>query len=192
MSLAMETPMSDSTAPRRFTYDDFVRLPDDGNRYEILWGELVVSPSPARRHQLVVARLTTALVRHLEGRDLGEWLPAPMDVVLADDSIVEPDLLFFRKGRSLESPRHGIPVAPDLAIEVVSDSSRRRDTVDKRRLYAEHGVQEYWIVDPEQRRVEVLVLDGDHFTSAVEATNGEIESPRVLPGLRVDLTALFA
>ncbi|MBI1849121.1 MAG: Uma2 family endonuclease [Planctomycetes bacterium] len=182
----------DLAKSRHWTYDDYMRLPDDGKRYEILWGELVMTPSPARRHQRVIARLITALVKFLDGRDLGEWLPSPMDIVLANDSIVQPDLLFFRKGRSLDSPRHGIHVPPDLAFEVISDSSRKRDAEDKTRLYMQYGVREYWLVDPDPKRIDVFVFDAGAIVSHGEFTSGEATSPDVLPGFRVSLADLFA
>ncbi|MBI3848388.1 MAG: Uma2 family endonuclease [Planctomycetes bacterium] len=177
---------------RHWTYDDYMRLPDDGKRYEILWGELIVSPSASYRHQLVIARMTDALSEFLRGRDLGQWLPSPMDIVLAEDSIVQPDLLFFRKGRSLESARHGIHVPPDLAFEVMSPSSEARDADEKRRLYAQYGVREYWLVDPDPKRIDVFVFGAGAIVSHGEFTSGDAASPDVLPGFRVSLATLFA
>ena len=177
---------------RHWTYDDYMRLPDDGKRYEILWGELVRTPAPANFHQLVLARMTEALVKFLNGKDIGQWLPSPVDVVLADDSIVQPDLLFIRKARWRTYAKHGLHDPPDLAIEVVSESSRKRDAEDKRRLYAQYGVREYWLVDPDLKRIDVFVFDAGAIVSHGEFTSGDATSADVLPGFRVSIAALSA
>lgn len=142
---------------RRWTYGEFARLPgpgDDGRRREIIAGELVVSPAPRTRHQMVVSRLTRLLGDFVENHDLGFVLPGPIDVLFAIGDYLEPDLAFVRKDRREIISGRGIEAAPDLVIEIVSASTAERDRGIKRERYAHYGVPEYWVVDPERRSIE--------------------------------------
>ena len=138
--------------PGHWTVQDLHRLPDDGNRYEIIDGKLYVSPAPSRLHQRTVALLLSELHAYLGSRDHIEALPAPSDVQFAEDTVVQPDVLVA-------------PVpAPDatsdlidtlvLAVEILSPSSARTDRQDKLRLYQREAVPEYWIVDIDARLIE--------------------------------------
>ena len=141
--------------PGNLTYDDYVRLPDDGRRYEILDGELDVSPAPTPRHQRVLLKLVAILHRHAEERGLGQVYVAPIDVILARDSIVQPDLVFVAAGRESIVTERAIEGPPDLVGEVLSPWSDRGDRVAKARLYARYGIRHYWIVDPVARTLEM-------------------------------------
>lgn len=127
-------------------------MPDDGNRYELIEGEIVVSPSPRSRHQVVCARL----FRLLDDRcpDPLMVLFAPLDVVLEEHSVVEPDLIVFDRD---ELGDRGLDTPPLLAIEILSPSTRGRDLVRKKRLYERTGVPSYWIVDPGDAEGDVTV-----------------------------------
>lgn len=127
------------------TRADLDRMPDDGNRYELIEGEIVMSPSPRTRHQLVSARLFRLLD---DARPEGTLvLYAPFDVVLEEDSVVEPDLVVFDESIATE---RGIEGRPDLVVEILSPSTRSRDLVRKKRLYERAGVPCYWVVDPDE------------------------------------------
>ena len=141
-----------------WTYDDLQSLPDDGNRYEIIDGELVVSPSPAFWHQEVLKRLFLAFQRGLEEAGIARVYFAPLDVILSPTRVVVPDLLVVREERRGIFEKRGAVAAPDLVIEVLSPSNTRHDRVTKRRFYARNGIREYWIVDPEAETIEVLQL----------------------------------
>ncbi|MGH9406942.1 MAG: Uma2 family endonuclease [Terriglobia bacterium] len=132
----------------RLTYDDYCRLPDDGKRYEIIDGELFVSPSPFRAHQRVVTRLAYYLTAFLMRQGLGEVFVAPFDVVFSKFDVVEPDLLYVSKARSAVVSEKNIQGSPDLVVEVLSDSTAATDRSKKLNLYARYGVREYWIIDP--------------------------------------------
>lgn len=139
---------------RRYTVQELAAFPEDGNRYEIVHGELLVTPSPATRHQRLVARLMLALGNYLKGQGLEDTLyPGPADISWDDETLVQPDILVTIPEQSQGSWR----VVKDLrlAVEVLSPSSRRGDRLVKRRLYQERGVETYWIVDPDARVVEV-------------------------------------
>jgi Uma2 family endonuclease len=153
--------MATQSAPvHGWTYDEFARLPDDGNRYEVIAGELYVTPAPGSIHQKVSARFFTELrVFATNQHRLGEVLYAPLDVIFEDGDYVQPDLVFLRKERSHLLTDRGIEGPPDLVIEILSPTTARQDRGIKRERYAHFGVPEYWIVDIDRQRVEVLRLD---------------------------------
>jgi Uma2 family endonuclease len=163
--------MSMQTPPRRWSYAEFARLPQDGNRYEVIAGELYMTPAPRTLHQKVVTRLTVLLANFVQQHDLGEVLVGPVDVLLAECDYLEPDLVFVRRGRSDIISHRGIEGAPDLVIEVTSPATAERDRGIKRQCYARFGVPEYWIVDPERGQVEVYrTLQGSNQPEVVRET----------------------
>ena len=179
-----------SVATRPLTYDDLLETPDDGNRYEIIGGELIVSPSPTPKHQLALRNLFLLVHEHSRKDDAGEVFFAPLDVRFHPHDIVEPDLLFIRKERLHLIEEKLIEGAPDLVVEVLSPSSRRRDQVRKMALYARSGVEEYWIADPENNDLLIYTLaDGQY--QQVPPSDGSVRS-RLLPDLVVDIASVFA
>lgn len=136
-----------------------MELPNDGKRYQILDGELDVTPAPSIRHQRISRDLGWFLVAGLKRRELGEVFYAPVDVVLDRHNIVQPDLLFVSNARAAIIGAQRIEGAPDLVVEILSAGSRRTDVITKSELYARFGVQHYWIVDPELDRIEVYRLE---------------------------------
>jgi Uma2 family endonuclease len=179
-----------SLLARPLTYDDLRQMPDDRNRYEIIGGELIVSPSPNRAHQIVAYRLTQLIGDYVDARHLGQVFFAPVDVRLSPHNIVEPDLLFIRQERlGIYGPTGPVEGAPDLVVEIISRSSRVMDRIRKAALYADSGVPEYWIVDPEKRELQILTLEQGQY-EPVEARDGRCHSA-VIPGLAVDPASLF-
>jgi len=153
-----------TTLPRSrpLTRRDLDSMPDDGHRYELIDGCLVVTPAPSPRHQIVVA----ALVRRLSSAcpDDLRVLMAPLDVALADDTVVQPDVLV---GRRDDFTERDLPVAPLLAVEVLSPSTRRVDMTLKRARYEAAGCRSYWVVDPDQPSLTAWDLrDGGYVESA--------------------------
>ncbi len=180
-----------SLLARPLTYDDLCQMPDDLNRYEIIGGELIVSPSPNRGHQKVSYRLTRLIGEYVDAHELGEVYVAPVDVRLSPHNVVEPDLLFIRQDRlGIYGPTGPVEGPPDLVVEIISPSSRMMDRTRKAALYADSGVPEYWVVDPERREFQLLTLDHGQY-APVEADEGRFSSA-VVPGLVVDPAALFA
>src|SRR3954466_7584507 len=125
----------------KLTYQDFLLFPDDGKRHELIGGEHLVTPAPTARHQRVLRNIQVTLDRFVEAYALGRVYFAPLDVLLSDLDVVEPDLVFIANHRlaHLDDVLHG---PPDLAVEVLSPSSRRQDEVLKRELYERAGVLE--------------------------------------------------
>ncbi len=173
-----------------FTYADLASFPDDGLRREIIDGELIVSPAPRLRHQRVSLRLSVALANHITASGGGEVFSAPVDVVLSDTNVVEPDILFVADEQREIMTELNVQGAPALLIEVLSDP--RIDRVQKRDLYARFGVAEYWVVDPDADRVEVYRLHGDSYSKPEILEPGETLTYDRLPGMGIDLTQLFA
>jgi Uma2 family endonuclease len=138
-----------------YTVADVRALPDDGNRYEVIAGQLFVTPAPGTRHQRILANLFLLVGTYVKRHKLGEAWFAPLDVVFGAHTLVEPDLLFVRGARLHIVTERELTGPPDLAVEVVSPSSVRADRGRKRQLYLDEGVAEYWVVDPERGSVEV-------------------------------------
>lgn len=175
---------------RPLTYDDLEHMPDDGNRYELIGGELIVSPAPIRNHQKLSHRLQLLLGNHVAKHDLGDVYAAPVDVRLSRHNRVQPDLLFIRNDRrDIYGPTGPVEGAPDLVVEIISPSSRVMDRIRKAALYADAGVPEYWLVDPMERKVEMLVLEGGHY-QAIGGDDGGLTST-VITGLVVVPETLF-
>lgn len=175
----------------KLTYQDYVLLPDDGKRYEILDGDLYVTPSPTARHQEVSFNLALALGQYVRAQGIGKIFTAPLDVVLADDSIAQPDILFIAKERLgiVQDVVHG---APDLLIEILSPGTRERDRTLKRHLYARHGVRELWLVDPEDRTVAIFRLDPSSETPPRIFAERNTLTSDVLPSLCLPLEPIWA
>lgn len=175
---------------RPLTYDDLPQTVDDGSRYEIIGGELLVSPSPTTNHQRLVRTLVRFIEDVVDEHRLGEVLPGPVDVRLGVHTVVVPDLLFVRAERQDIVTSALIEGAPDLVVEIASPSTRGRDNVQKAAAYAEASVPEYWLPDPERRAFRMLVLR-DGIYRDVEPVDGRFHST-VIDGLVVDEAALFA
>jgi Uma2 family endonuclease len=159
------------------TYSDYAALPDDGRRYELHQGELSVTPAPGLRHQRAVIALGSRLYDHVRARGLGEVLVAPTDCILSNVTVVQPDILYVATDRQAIASERGFEGAPTLVVEVLSPSTAHLDRDRKMRLYAEHGVPYYWIVDPEIRSIEAYALAGVEY-----ARSGQVASePAALP-----------
>jgi Uma2 family endonuclease len=147
-------------AQGRWTWEDYLRLPDDGNRYEILEGVLYVSPAPIYDHQFLVFALAGELRSFVSARGLGVILGAPFDVRLPGiANPVQPDVLFFRSGNEPQAGDKYFEGVPDLVVEVLSPGTGRLDRRVKLAAYQKAGVPEYWLADPKTRTVTVYTLN---------------------------------
>jgi Uma2 family endonuclease len=175
------------------TVTDLDACPDDNNRYELIGEELFVSYTATISHQLVLQALQMNLARHIDRDPIGIVVPG-VGAYFSDYDAVIPDLVFVRHERwdSIVADEKFIG-APDLVIEVLSPGpeNEKRDLVVKRQLYAQYGVQEYWIVDPQTRSVHVYRLHGRSLEDAMVLTgDDEITSP-ILPGFELALSLIF-
>lgn len=158
---------------RIWTYDDLARLPDDGKRYEILDGDLVVSPSSSRDHQVVLQRIIFAFRRQLFERGIAHVFFAPFDTILSPQRVVVPDMMVVRRERQAIVQERGVEGAPDLVLEVMS-TRPSLDRIRKFRIYAKTGIPEYWLVDPIGKTIEVYVLDDGEYHLIGYYGDGEI------------------
>ena len=142
------------------TYADYAAIPDDGRRYELRDGELSVMPAPGTKHQGFLRDLLVILYEHVKRGSLGVVFPAPVDCILSDTTVLQPDLVFVETGRGALVTERGIEGPPTLVIEVLSPSTAGTDRTVKAGLYARHGVPWYWIVDPDARTIEAFALRG--------------------------------
>jgi Uma2 family endonuclease len=144
--------MAMPNAVKRWTLQELHSLPDDGNKYELVRGELFVTPPPSYDHETIGARLTQILVPYVAAHGLG-LVYHPRAVLRFEGSEVEPDLMVRAVAPGADWDRAPVPI---LVVEILSPSTRRRDREQKRALYAEAGVAEYWMVDPETRSITVV------------------------------------
>ena len=175
-------------------YDDLADLPqDDHLRRELIDGELYVSPAPIVRHQRAVLRIAAALLAHVD-RHGGLVLPAPIDVVFAEDTAVQPDVVCLSAERAEElSADRFIDVVPDLLVEVSSPATRRLDLIKKRNLYERERVPEYWFVDLEADQVDVHRLDGaGRYGQPQSLGVGELLTCLAAPGFELSVAEALA
>jgi Uma2 family endonuclease len=140
-----------ATDTKQWTLDEVHSLPDDGNRYELVRGQLFVTPPPTDPHETIAARLSHLLFAYVEREKLG-YVYRPLAVMRFEGSEVEPDLMVRQPNPSAEPTWDNAPV-PILVVEILSPSTRRRDQVQKRSLYMDAGVAEYWMIDDERRTI---------------------------------------
>ena len=184
-----DRPEVDLPSKDRYTYEDYQQLPE-GAPYELIHGHLVMSPSPSTHHQRLVRRLSRMLEDRAGGA--GEVLFAPMDVRLADDTVVQPDVLYVAPDRTDRIKEQEIDGAPTLIIEVASPSTSHLDAFDKKQLYEAHGVREYWIVDPDTKTIEVYVPGDEGYTLHQRRVGAGTVTSALLDDFAIEGEDLFA
>lgn len=174
----------------KYTHADLLSFPEDGKRREIIDGDMFVTPAPKLNHQRILIRLTEAFLNHLSSHPVGELIVSPMDVIFSDFDVLEPDLIFVLNEHK-EILKDWVRGAPDLVIEILSPTTAARDRGVKLRTYARFGVKEYWIVDPEERAVEVyhLMLEGYELVRTFQQTDTITSS--LLPEFALPVSAVF-
>lgn len=179
---------------KRWTYEEYYRLTPESHdeRYEIDDGELVPMSSPSVTHQRTTQQFYKFLDGFVREHGLGETFISPLDVIFEEDNLVQPDVMFVAKARAGIVQERGIFGAPDLVVEVVSPSSTRRDRQDKSSKYLRFRVQEYWLVNPAERSIEVRVWRADHWAVHSLARDTGAAESLILPGFTVDLAQVFA
>ena len=178
-------------AKRRWTYDEMVaELPETNLPTELWDGEIIMSPAPHPDHQRIVARFYKKLDRFVEERELGEVLFSPIDVVLTRHRSVQPDVLFVSKLRRniIQKQVNGVP---DLAMEVISEGSWQRDRIQKKALYEQFALPEYWIVDPDSRSIEVFALVSGSYQLHGKGSGKEKIGSKLLMGFEVSFSELI-
>jgi Uma2 family endonuclease len=180
------------TSEKRYTKEDYERLPE-GAPYQLIGGELIMSPSPTFFHQEIIANILEKLRPFVRKNGLGQVALSPLDVHLTEDDIYQPDLIFIRKENlSHIGPHDRIHFVPDLVIEVLSPSTAYYDYSHKKAVYAERGVKEYWIIDPNDKTIEIMVNDGKVFRTDEFLRVPAILESAMFPGFSMNVEDVFA
>jgi Uma2 family endonuclease len=178
---------------RKLTYEDYVLIPDDGQRHEIIDGEHYVTAAPFIPHQDLVVELTIRLGSFVKAHRLGRLLVAPTDVLLSPHDIVQPDLLFVSKKRAEIVGLENLKGAPDLVIEILSKGTRRLDERIKLEAYERCGVREYWLFDRFRKGVQSWELTDDRFRARpfLSAAAEDVLTSPLLSGFELPLAKIF-
>jgi len=183
----------DSVLAEPFTAAEYYEMPEGGPRYQLIEGELCMSPSPTRQHQRIITNLIVALGNHVRDHDLGEVYVAPFDVELNQYNVYQPDLCFFSHERERHLTTQGASGPPDFVIEILSPRTAKLDRQQKLHHYARAGVREYWIVDPATRSVTVHLFDSAPTATPTTHTDPALRlAAQAVPGFAVSLAAIFA
>jgi Uma2 family endonuclease len=176
----------------RFRADDIWDAPEDGNRYEVIDGDLFVSPPPLEPHQRASIKLSVLVGGYVFTHRIGMVYAAPIGLVLDEENGLEPDLIYVSNARLGIITERGIDGVPDLVVEILSRSTQARDRGIKMRRYARSGIPQYWIVDPRARTLEAYQL-GEHGYDLVGSFGvGTIFRPLLFPGLEILIDDLWA
>ncbi len=191
-----QTLESISTKPQpaqgEWTYEDYLNLPDDGRRYEIIEGVLYVTNAPDYDHQFTVMEIAFQLKLFTTPNKLGVILTAPFEVHLSEKTRpVQPDVLFIRADKQPAPGAKFFEGVPDLVVEVLSPSTTRTDQSIKFSAYEQAGVPEYWIANPKTRSVEVFTLSGGEYALVNQFIGDEVIESVVLAGLSISINTLF-
>jgi len=180
------------TETQPMTYDDYCLLPDDGKRYQVIEGELFVSPAPRTTHQDIILQLGALLYTYVKAHNLGKVYVAPTDVLLAPTTVVQPDILFIRRENMEVITELNIQGPPDLCIEILSPGTESVDRERKMAVYARYGVAEYWIINPLRQIVSIYGRDDDGFVLKGEATEDDTVASDVVAGFQTSARSIFA
>ncbi len=182
------------TKEKLWTYEDYLKL-DDDKRYEVIEGELLMAPAPTTYHQAVSRNIEFAMWSYVKKKKLGKVFDAPVDVVLDEHNVFQPDIVFVSREREEIIKERAIMGVPDLVVEIVSPSSLGRDTILKKNVYERLGVKEFWLVYPDMKCIEVLVLNKEgkyeiYDEGCLEEGKKTVES-KVIKGFKLDLKEAF-
>jgi len=175
---------------KKYTYKDYLNTPDD-RRYELIEGELIMTPSPVTYHQWISKNLEYELESFVRKTKTGRVFYAPYDVHLDDENVLQPDILFVSNERLDIIGEKNIKGAPDLVIEIISESTAYNDLVRKKKLYARFGVREYWIVDPGEKNVDAYQIKDMTFKHSRTFTQKDKLKSQILEGLSINLVDIF-
>jgi Uma2 family endonuclease len=174
-----------------WTYEAYLRLPDDGYRYEVIRGVLHMTAAPTIKHQDIVRNLLVVLHLFVRGREQGKVYHSPVDVRLSEQTVVEPDIVFITRERLNIIKKSSFEGVPDLIVEVLSPSNWVVDRRDKFAVYEAAGVREYWIIDPDAQTVEVYSLYQDRYALLERYESGQTVQSELLSDFEIPVSAIF-
>lgn len=173
-----------------YTYEDYAKLPE-GAPYQLIGGKLVMTPAPGKKHQNILIELAFMFKEFIKINNIGELAVAPRDVFLAPGETYQPDILFITNERLEISAEDKVNGAPDLVVEILSPSTAYYDLRKKYKAYEKYGVREYWIVDPEEKSIEVYGASDGKFVLAMRAEESGTVSSAVMQGFSVKTEEVF-
>ncbi len=188
--LKIEETMSTPSLDKKYTYKDYLQIEDE-KRYEVMEGGLIMVPAPLTIHQRISRNIEIILCNFVIDKELGEVLYAPTDVILSENIVVQPDILFISKDRLNIIGEAAIMGSPDLIVEVVSPSAASYDTIEKRGVYEKYGVREYWLVFPQEKVVDILILENNIYREFSRARKTGVIRSNIIDGLIMDLKDIF-
>ncbi|MBI5305829.1 MAG: Uma2 family endonuclease [Chloroflexi bacterium] len=186
--------MASATPPRvktRITYEEYRALPENGNRLQVVNGELIMTAAPFIGHQRVSGNLQFILESHVRANKWGRVLAAPVEVYLSEDNFLQPDLVCVSHARHEIITEKNIVGAPDLIVEILSPSTARTDRVTKAKIYARYRVLHYWIVDPVALTLEAFEWADGAYRLVAAVAEDETFQPALFPGLTIALTEVW-
>ncbi|MDW8294539.1 MAG: Uma2 family endonuclease [Aquificaceae bacterium] len=172
----------------KLTVEEFFKAYPEERRLELIDGEVYEMPAPSFVHQEVLFRLAISIRAYIRSKGSGISVIAPIDVVLSEDTVLQPDIVYLSELSKVKDKIYGVP---DLVVEVVSPSTLKRDLVDKMKIYEAHGVREYWLVFPSEKTLMVYALKGTSYELFSYATEEGKVSSKVLEGFEIDLKEIF-
>ena len=178
------------TATRTYTFADYQKLPE-GTPCQLIGGELVMSPAPSLQHQRIIGKIFTLLSDYVNKKQLGEIFVSPVDVFLDDENTFQPDITFISKERASIMDEQKINGAPDFVVEILSPSTAYYDLKKKKVMYEKYGVKEYWIVDPMEKTIDVLILRGGSFTQNAQVKLNQTVTSIIIQGFEVNTKNVF-
>ncbi len=171
---------------------NYYKLLPEGAPYQLIEGELVMTPAPNPRHQIILGRLFRTISEFVEEKKAGIVLISPIDLYLDDENAFQPDIIFISKNSQSVIKKDGIYGPPEIVIEILSPSTAHYDLREKFRIYERTGVKEYWIVDPDMKSVEVYLNKAGGFSLEYKVeTEGEIGS-KILDGFKINIREIFS
>jgi Uma2 family endonuclease len=177
--------------PRTATLEEFESLPEKAP-YQLIRGELIMSPSPTLFHQEIIGNLFGVLHQFVKSHHLGRMILSPMDLKLGPKDVYQPDLIFVRQENvpSLQRQER-LTIVPDLVIEVLSPSTAYEDFTRKKSKYCECGVREYWIIDPLAETIEIMVKESEYYQTEALLRQPAVLESSMFPGFTMDLADVF-
>ena len=178
------------TTEKKYTYEDYLKTPED-KIYELIEGELLMTPSPVTYHQWIAKNISYELEKAVREKKSGKVFNAPYDVYLDSENVFQPDVLYISKERFEIIGEKNVQGAPDLIVEVLSEGTAYRDLVKKKKLYAKFGVKEYWIVDPSEKTVEIFNNKDAVFILEKTYTQNDTLESSFIEELKIKLSEVF-
>ncbi len=174
-----------------YTYKDYSMLPE-GAPFQLIGGNLIMTPSPVPKHQRISKRIEFLLCEFVEKtHNLGEIFYSPIDVYFEETETYQPDIIFISKDRLNIIGEKKIEGAPDLIVEILSPSTAYYDLKQKKKIYAKHGVKEYWIVDPIENSIEIYENRDEDYIQLTGLINKGIIESKLLRGFELKVEDVF-